>query len=158
MKTFERTVLWLALGGWFGSWALFALAVAPAAFRVLAPTEGGALVGPILRSLHLYGVLAGLVLGALAFRAGRRGVLLWLPLLLAAICGVSEFGVSGAIAHVRPRDFGPETAPEAAARFAMLHQLSRVLYGAVLLSVVGLIGLHAREEARGSATTGVETP
>jgi hypothetical protein len=44
-----RSALWLALGGWVGSWALFALVIARLAFRVLpSPEVAGHLVAPVL--------------------------------------------------------------------------------------------------------------
>jgi hypothetical protein len=77
MQRFLRAVRWLSLGGWLGSWALFALVIAPTAFRVLPSGDiAGALVSPVLRTLHLYGVLAGAVLFAIAFALRERGLLL----------------------------------------------------------------------------------
>ena len=44
-----RGLLWLLLGTWIGSWLLFALVVAPTAFRVLPSTHvAGTLVAPVL--------------------------------------------------------------------------------------------------------------
>ena len=49
-----RSPLWLALGGWVGSWALFALVIARLAFRVLpSPEIAGQLVGPDARRAAL---------------------------------------------------------------------------------------------------------
>ena len=135
-----RTVLWLALGGWLGSWAFFALAVAPTAFRVLPSSqEAGDLVAPLLRSLHCYGMGAGVVAAVALWRLGARRWLTGASLALALLCAVSELGISAAIADVRPRNFGPATDPEAAGRFARLHQASRAVFGSVLLGVIGLV-------------------
>ena len=59
MTTWLRATEALLLGGWFGSWALFALVIAPTAFRELPSGEiAGQLVGPVLRVLHYYGIVA----------------------------------------------------------------------------------------------------
>jgi hypothetical protein len=143
-----RTTLWLLLGGWLGAWALFAFVVAPTAFQVLpSQSSAGALVGPVLAALHNYGIAAGLGLSALAMLL-RRGPILWLlPLCLALLCAISEYGVTPAIAEVRPKSFGARQEPEAAARFSRLHQTSRLLYGCVGLGVLGLVGLHVFAES-----------
>lgn len=144
----ERWLLaarWLTLGGWLGSWALFAIVIAPTAFRVLPSGEvAGALVAPVLRSLHLYGMAAGAVLFAIAFALRESRLLIGLPALLALLCGATEFGVTAAITDIRPSSFGPGTPEGAAARFSTLHQLSRILFGTVLAGVALLTVLHSR--------------
>ena len=139
-----RALRWLLLGGWLGSWALFALVIAPTAFSVLPSGEAaGALVGPVLRTLHLYGLVAGLALFAIAFALRERPLLKLLPAAMALVCAVSEFGVSAAISEIRPSLFGPETPCDAAGQFSQLHLLSRVLFGAVLAGVAVLTVLHS---------------
>ena len=82
-----RSALWLCLAGWIGGFGLFALVVAPTAFRVLPSTEiAGTLVGPVLEALHLYGAAAGLLLALLAWRLGRGPLLCLLPLVLTVAC------------------------------------------------------------------------
>lgn len=141
-----RTVRWLLLGGWLGSWALFAFVVAPTAFRVLPSGDAaGALVGPLLRTLHLYGLACGVALFAIAFALRDRGLRLALPILLALLCATTEFGVTAAITGIRPSTFGADTPEGAAERFSQLHRLSRVLFGLVLGGVTALTVLHARD-------------
>jgi hypothetical protein len=144
-----RGLLWLALGGWIGSWLLFALVVAPTAFRVLPSTAvAGSLVAPVLDALHLYGAAAGLALAALAL-ALRRGVLrVALPLSMAAACLYSQFGVSAELAEIRDQVFGPGGNERLAARFAELHRLSIGIYSAVLLAALALLGLHVVDDTR----------
>lgn len=143
-----RGLMWVCLGGWIGAWAFFAFAVAPTAFRVLPSSElAGSLVGPLLKVLHLSGAGVGIALAGLAAALHRPRLLVVLPLALSAVCLVSHFGVSAAIAQVRPEDFGPGTAPDAAARFAQLHRISVLLYGTVGLGALLLAALHAREDA-----------
>jgi hypothetical protein len=148
MATWLRTGLWLTLGIWLGAWALFALVVAPTAFRVLPSVDvAGDLVGPVLRSLHLYGLAAGFILAGIGATSASGRACVVLPLLLALLCGVSEFGVTAAISDVLPGDFGPETSSDAAARFHSLHQLSRLLFAVVGAGLIALVWLHARQEA-----------
>lgn len=142
-----RSLLWLILGGWFGAWVLFAIVVAPTAFRVLpSAAVAGDLVGSVLGWLHLYGVAAGVILAVLAKLLGRRPWLWILPLLLALVCFTSHFGVTAVLAEVRPRDFGSSTEGYAAARFAHLHRLSLGLYTLVGVGVAGLLAVHVRAD------------
>ena len=143
-----RTALWLALGGMVGAWAYFGLVVAPTAFRVLPSTEvAGTLVGPALTALHLYGAGASLLVAALAWPLGRRGVYRWLPLLMALACLYSQFGVSAEMTEIRDSAFGPEGSVSGAARFNALHRVSMGLYLAVGVSALALVGLHAGADA-----------
>ena len=50
---------------------MFALVVAPTAFGALSAEQAGQVVGPTLRTLHLYGLLAGLALAGIGFALGR---------------------------------------------------------------------------------------
>lgn len=147
MDGFLRAIRWLLLGGWLGSWALFALVIAPTAFQVLPSSEvAGALVSPVLRTLHLYGLAAGLTLFAIAFSFRERRLLKLLPLALALLCLATEFGLTTAITDIRPSMFGPETPYGAASQFSQLHLLSRMLFGTVLAGVAILTVLHSADE------------
>lgn len=139
-----RSLMWLALGGWVGSWACFALLVAPVAFRVLPSAElAGKLVGPVLASLHYAGAVAALVVAGSAAWLGRGRLAVALPLLLGAGCLVNEWVVTARITALRPLAFGPEGSSEAAAAFYRLHQVSMLVFGAVLLGAIALVVLHA---------------
>ncbi len=82
----------------------------------------------------------------------RRGsTLALLPGCLALPCATSEYGVTPAIDEVALRSFGAQQEPEASARFAQLHQTSRLLYGCVGLGVLALVGLHAFAESDASS-------
>jgi hypothetical protein len=143
-----RVALWLALGGWLGSWACFGLVVAPAAFRLLPSTEvAGQLVGPVIAALHRYGIAAGLLLAALAWALGRARWLVWLPLVLAAATAWSELVITPAIAEIRPLAFGPEGSPESAARFGRLHGASMAIFVCVGFATLLLAAAHARADA-----------
>lgn len=149
MQATARFVLWIGLGGWIGAWVLFAAVVAPVAFRALpSPEMAGRVVGPVLSVLHVYGIVAGLGLAALAALLRRGPLAIALPLVLAALCAVSELGVTPAIQEIRPRAFGAAGDTAAAARFAWLHRVSVGLYTAVGLGALGLAAAHARRDAR----------
>ncbi len=142
-----RSSLWLVLGGWLGAWVLFASAVAPTAFRVLPSTEiAGTLVSPLLQGLHLCGIAAGLGLSGIAIALGRSRPLVALPLVLAGLCGFSEFWVTASMGLVRPEAFGPNATADAAGRFSSLHVASRGLYTAVAVGLVALTMLHTRAD------------
>jgi hypothetical protein len=141
-----RCVLWLALGGWIGAMVFFSGVVAPAAFAVLpSPELAGRVVARSLRVLHLGGAGIGVLLSGLAWRLGRSRSLIWLPVLLAGLCLISHFGVSGALAEMRAMaEF--ETDPALRARFAVLHRVSVAVFALVLLSAMGLLVLHVRAD------------
>ncbi len=152
MNWLLRTALWLLLGGWFGAWTLFGLVIAPTAFQVLpSQAAAGALVGPVLATLHNYGIAAGLGMAALAALSRRGPTLALLPICLALLCAISEYGVTAAIDEVLPKSFAALQEP-AAARFAELHQTSRLLYGSIGLGVLALIGLHVLAESEGGSS------
>jgi hypothetical protein len=144
-----RAALWLLLGGWVGAWVLFGAVIAPTAFRVLPSTQvAGELVGPVIAVLHLYGAAAGIALALLAWALGRGRLLRVLPLLLAALCLYSHFGVSARISEIRDRAFGAEGSSEAAARFGALHERSLHLFIAVGAGALLLVGMHAWADSR----------
>jgi uncharacterized protein DUF4149 len=142
-----RSTLWLALGGWVGSWALFALVIARLAFRVLpSPEIAGHLVAPTLDVLHWYGVAAGTVLAALALVLRRGRMLVAVPLVLAAACLVSQLGVTPRMEALHDLAFGPAGNIEAATRYRHLHGTSMAIFSAVLSGAIGLVVLHVRRE------------
>jgi hypothetical protein len=144
-----RSLLWLLLGGWIGSWACFGLVVAPIAFERLPSTEvAGHLIGPVLSALHLYGAVAGGGLTLLAGLMGRGRLRVGLPLLMAAACVYTQFGVSPEIAEIRDRVFGPEGSEALAARWAELHRRSVAIYLAVSAGTLWLLALHALSDTR----------
>jgi len=142
-----RSLLWLLLGGWVGSWLFFSLVLARLAFRVLPSAEvAGQLIGPALATLHWYGVVAGVALAGLAGLLRRGGLLVVLPLMLAAACLVSELGVTPQLAALRDLAFGPEGNLESAAEYRRYHGISMSIFAAVLLGAIGLVVLHTRRE------------
>ena len=141
----QRVGLWLCLSAWVGSWLCFALVVAPLAFRVLPSTEvAGTLVSPALAWLHRSGAVAALVVAGLAAALGRGKLAVGLPLLLALLTLVSEFGVTPELAALREGAFGQAGNLEAASAYRRLHGLSMSLFTVVLLGALFLVGWHAR--------------
>ena len=142
-----RSILWLALGGWVGSWALFALVIARLAFRVLpSPQIAGHLIGPTLEVLHWYGAAAGAGLAALALVLRRGPTLAVFPLALAVACLVSQLGVTPRMEALYDYAFGPAGNVEAAAQYRRLHGVSMAIFTAVLSGAIALVVLHVRRE------------
>jgi hypothetical protein len=142
-----RSALWLALGGWIGSWAFFALVIARLAFRVLpSPEVAGHLVRPVLNTLHWYGAGAGVTLAVLAVVLQRGRLLIGLPLVLALACLVTQLGVTPQMESIRDLAFGPGGNVEAAAQYRHLHGLSMAIFSAVLVGAIALVPLHARRD------------
>ena len=135
------------LGGWVGALLLFSVVVAPTAFQVLpGPEVAGKLVGPVLRSLNLYGALAGLALAAIAWIRGRGVVALALPLMLSVLCLISQFGITASIEEIRPLAVGQPPDTAALARFGQLHAASVAIFGLVGILALVLVGIHARAD------------
>ena len=140
-----RASAWVIVAGWFGSFSLFAFVIAPTAFQVLpSQAAAGALVGPVLATLHSFGMLAGMALGGLGAAMRRGWLVIALPLALAAACGVSEYWVTPAIGEVQPAAFGENQQSAAAEHFSYLHQTSRYLFGIIQFGTLGLILAYAR--------------
>jgi hypothetical protein len=143
-----RSVLWLTLGGWVGSWGLFALVIARLAFRVLpSPEVAGRLIAPTLDTLHWYGAIAGVALAVLAVALERGGLLVAMPLALTAGCLASQLGVTPRMEALHDLAFGPTGNADAAAQYRHLHGLSMAIFSAVLTGAIGLVVLHVRREA-----------
>ncbi len=147
METTLRSLHWLLLGGWVGSWMFFALVLARVAFQVLPSAEvAGRLISPTLATLHWYGAVAGVALAGLAGLLGRGRLLVVLPLVLAAACLVSELGVTPQLAALRDLAFGPEGNVASAAEYQRFHGISMSIFSAVLLGAIALVVLHTRRE------------
>ena len=149
MKTLLRSLTVLLAGGWFGAMILFAFVVAPTAFGVLPGADvAGQLIGPVLRSIHLFGIGAGIVLAGLALALRRPPWLVVLPIVLAAAFAYSEYVVTAELSGVLPHDLGDPSPEERAARFATLHRLSMVIFTAVGLGAAALVFGHVRADER----------
>ncbi len=145
--TILRSSLWLALGSWVGAWGFFAFVVSRIAFQVLPGDIAGDLAGSLLRILHFGGAGAALVAAAAAAGLGRRGPLVVLPVILAALCLASELWLSPEVAAVRPSTLGAESTASTQERFRLLHRLSLGLFLVIHLASIGLLVAHARRDA-----------
>ena len=141
-----RVALWLILSIWIGGWFLFAFGVTTTAFRVLPSDQAGAVVGPILRGLHLYAAAAGVLLAGLAVRLRRGRTAVILPLVLAGLCLVSELVVTTRITALRAQAGASVVGLES---FGALHRVSMGIYTTVGLGALVLLWLHARADSPG---------
>jgi hypothetical protein len=152
-------VLWLWLGVLIGAMGFFG-ALTRVVFEVVPQPEiAGLLVRRLLDPTLSIATGSGVGLAILgsALRRGRLAVVL--PLLISITCIINQVGVSRAVAEIELND--PGLAPDMAARFGTLHQLSVWLFIAAGLIAVLLAGIHARfeaEHARGIAPSTPETP
>ena len=150
MNFMLRTAAQMLASGWFGAMLLFAFVVAPTAFRVLPGADvAGQMIGPVLRSIHLFGLLAGVALAGIAWALGRSRWLIVLPLVLAAGCAFNEFFITAELGNVLPHEMGGPSPEERAARFALLHRLSMLIYTAIGLGVAATAIGHARADRSG---------
>ena len=135
------TAVSLLLSAWLGAAILFSSVVAPAAFAALpSRTLAGALVGRILPSIFVAGMVIAAVSLALDRRTGgrkprvRRAALV----VTALACAAAQFVVGPRIDRVRRQIDGPiEQLPAGDARrvtFGRLHALSVAWLGVAMLS------------------------
>ena len=140
---------------WLGAALLTAAVVAPAAFRVL-PTraQAGALVGGVLPTVFVGGLVVGVACAALAAGAGgayaRARVAL--PVLCALLCAGAQFGVTPRIEAVRAQigpdvEALPKTDPRRA-EFGRLHGISVLFMGAAGLAAGAALVLTAVAASR----------
>jgi hypothetical protein len=164
MKTFLRTILYLALALWLGAEFFFPF-VAATVFTTLRPDThtAGLIVGPLLGILHAIGLVAAfLAIAALAAAAAKgiyRPIPVCLPmgllLLMAALTLHSQFVVTPAMERDRVAagasiDAALENNP-ARIDFKRLHNHSEHIEGVIFLLGLLAILCVAREETVQSA-------
>lgn len=150
-ETLTRTALWLSLGLWVGSWGFFAFIVSRVAFQVLPGDVAGDLAGMLLGTLHWGGAGLALVAAVAAWTLDRRGWLVALPIVLAVLCGASEWFLSPEVAAVRPSTLGAGATEATSRHFGRVHALSLGLFLVIHVVSIGLVVAHARIDARRSA-------
>lgn len=143
-RTVLRSALWLALGGWVGSWAFFAFVVSRLAFQMLPGNVAGDLAGVLLGVLHFGGAIAAFVVAGAHVALGRRGWVVGLPVVLGLVCLASEIWLSPEVAAVRPSSLGADNTSETQQRFGTLHAVSLGLFMAIHLASIALVWLSAR--------------
>jgi Domain of unknown function (DUF4149) len=138
----------ILLSAWLGAALFFSVVAAPALFRVLpSRTLAGAVVGRTLPVVFVSGVVVGVIVALLAWRAtppaGVRLAVAGSAIGISVMCGIAQFGIGGRIAHLRA-SLGTtlESLPAgdpARAEFGRLHGLSVTSLGvAMLLAIVSL--------------------
>lgn len=147
-----RSLRLTLLGAWLGAILLFAIAVAPNAFAVLTPHEGGrALAGDIvnraLAALHYFGLACGLLFLLLGVRRSVTLPNVVVAVMLLLTC-ISQFGISRRMHAIRG-EASFESLTEADSRrveFDRLHKASTTAEGAIL--VLGVIALIAESRRK----------
>ena len=147
MKTAARFLQVFSLGTWLGSSLFFGAVVAPVAFRLFPADETGALVGVVLRQLHLFGVVAGVIylLATVAKERSFSALVSPAPLLVALMIALTIYSQLHVIAAMDALRFQMGSVSAAAANipsratFDRLHSVSVRLEMGVLVS--GLIAL-----------------
>jgi hypothetical protein len=159
MKTLFRTLLYLALIVWLGAEIFFPI-VAAITFQTLTPDThtAGAIVGHLLRILHVMGLVSGMVALALFALAPVWGIykpraVLAPMILLTVMIGLtlySQFGIIPAMEQDRIAVGGSINAVAAAdpdrVDFEKLHRRSVNVEGAILLLGLATVLFVARAE------------
>jgi len=158
MSTVLRAIEFLGLSVWLGSDVFLSFVVAPGAFTVLASRDqAGALVGYSLTSIHLLGILCGLVILASRLLRMRTFASFVAPaalcvVLMIVLTAISQATVTPRIAALRARMGSVEaTAADSPllAQFGRLHGVSVTLESGVLLAGLAAMYLMVKELAGG---------
>ena len=157
MTTFLRTLEFLSLGLWLGSDVFLSFVVAPGAFHVLATRDqAGVMVGFALTSMHIGGIICGVIFLVARLARTRSFANLVAPaalcvMVMIAATLVSQFTVSAKMAELRGQ-MGSIQATAAdsplLAEFTRLHSISVSLESVVLLAGIAAMFLLVREVAR----------
>lgn len=158
MSTILRYIEFLSLGIWLGSIIFLSFVVAPGAFGTLGSRDqAGALVGLALARMHVLGLVCGVVFltarVASSLLAGRGLSALLAPaallvILMMVLTGVSQYGVSARMAHLRQQMVSVDRTPEdnpLRIEFNRLHRISVRLEVAVLLAGLAALFFTTRE-------------
>jgi Domain of unknown function (DUF4149) len=160
MKTFLRTILYLALVIWLGAEIFFPV-VAAVTFTALMPDvhAAGTIVGALLRILHETGLAAGIV--AMAVLAIAPAVRMYRPravsapmlllLVMILLTAYSQYGIIPAMDRDRVAAGGAielgDTSSPYVADFNRLHQRSEHVEGAIILLGLATVALVAWAES-----------
>lgn len=156
MSTVLRSLEFLSLSVWLGSDVFLSFVVAPGAFTVLSSRDqAGSLVGYSLTSMHLLGILCGLVILASRLLRLRTFASFASPAALCVVAMIllttaSQIFVTPRMAELRARMGSIEaTAAESPllAAFGRLHLVSVTLESGVLLAGIAAMYLMVRELA-----------
>lgn len=154
MSTVLRAIEFLGLSVWLGSDIFLSFVVAPGAFTVLASRDqAGALVGYSLTSMHLLGILCGIVVLASRLLRMRTFASFVAPaalcvVLMMVLTAVSQATVSPKMAALRVQMGSIQAAAADSpllAEFSRLHRVSVGLESGVLLAGLAVMYLMVKE-------------
>jgi hypothetical protein len=154
MRTFIRFLQFLSLVVWIGGIIFFSFVEAPSLFKLLPTiTLAGTVVGRSLATLHYMGLACGAIFVAATFlrSSPAQKSMRMLVLLMMFLTGVSQFGVTRQIHHLRETVGAVEVLPRkdvGRVAFDRLHQISVILESIVLIAGVVTIWMMAREQER----------
>jgi hypothetical protein len=151
MHTFPRFLQLLALVVWIGGIIFFSFVVAPGLFALVPTTLAGSVVGRSLAILHYMGLICGAVFLAASFllHSPAQKPMRVLVLLMMLLTGISQFGVTRQIHHLREMVGAVEVLPPkdaGRAAFDRLHQISVILESLVLVLGLSTVWMVAREK------------
>jgi uncharacterized membrane protein len=158
MSTVLRAIEFLGLSVWLGSDVFLSFVVAPGAFSMLASRDqAGALVGYSFTSMHLLGILCGLVILASRLLRMRTFASFVAPaalcvVLMMLLTTISQIFVTPRMADLRARMGSIEaTAADSPllAQFGRLHAVSVALESGVLLAGIAAMYWMVKELAGG---------
>lgn len=155
MSTFLRAIEFLGLSLWLGSDVFLSFDVAPGAFRILALNrdQAGAMVGYSLNTMHIGGIVCGLLVLLARLVRTKSFASLAAPatlcvVLMIALTAISQFTVSAKMATLRLQMGSIQAAAADSpllAQFGRLHAISVSLESGVLLAGFAAIYLMVRE-------------
>lgn len=151
MRTLARFLQILSLVVWIGGIVFFSFVEAPSLFKLLPVTLAGGVVGRSLGALHYMGLACGaiVVVASIVRNSAAQKPLRILVLLMMLLTGLSQFGVTRQIRHLREAVGAVEALPAKDAgrmAFDRLHQISVILESIVLIAGVATIWMLAGEE------------
>jgi hypothetical protein len=148
----------IVLALWLGASLLFVAVVAPASFAVL-PTRtlAGAIVGRVLPTLFFTGILAGLGVVLVEWRAPARVMVtgrMVAGFVTVVSCAIAQFGIAPRIERIRAEIGGSlDSLPAGDAHrmaFGRLHGLSVIWLGIAVLAALSALAMAVRAQRRES--------
>ncbi|HVT39541.1 MAG TPA: DUF4149 domain-containing protein [Gemmatimonadaceae bacterium] len=134
----------LLTAAWLGAALLTVAVVAPRAFGVLPRTVAGTLVGSVLPTLFVAGLVLAVGVALLSGRHGAPAGAAAAALLAGAACAVAQFGIDPRIAHLRAQIDGPLEGLQAddprRVAFGVLHGYSVAGLGVAMLAATVSLG------------------
>jgi hypothetical protein len=139
----------LLLAAWMGGALITVAVVAPGAFAVLpSRTMAGTMVGRVLPTLFVAGILIGVVVALVAGSPPSAAASRWASasaVVVALACGVAQFGITPKLDRLRAEIGGPVDALPAddtrRVAFGLLHGYNVAGLGAAMVGAAVCLGL-----------------